>query len=100
MSHHSGSEPFPGTPEELQRMKALLRSEQAKLQGEYPEGRLNTDDEGAVALSVGHEKGKVIITFAHPTAWIGFTPEQAAQLAQSVLDHARAAGLIGYTIRI
>ena len=40
---------------------------------------------------VGHENGKVVMQFASPTAWIGFTPEQAMDIAQTLITHARKA---------
>ena len=73
----------------------LLKDMQRKLQGEFPDGRLNAHDEGALAVMVGHEKGRVMMKFPSPTAWIGFTPEQAMDIAQMLITHARQAGLVG-----
>lgn len=69
--------------------------------GEFPNGRLNQQDEGAVACAVGHEKGVVKLLFPKPVAWIGFTPEQAIDLAQDLIKHARKCGFAGvYTLQI
>jgi hypothetical protein len=39
--------------------------------------------------------------FASPTAWIGFTPEQAMDIAQTLISHARKAGIVGvYTLQL
>ena len=56
--------------------------------GRFPEGQLNSNDEGEIRIAVGHQDGKVIIDFGKPTAWIGFTSEQARLLAKSLVDHA------------
>jgi hypothetical protein len=108
MSHH-GQDGF--TPEQNSAMHEMLMKAaahaQKKLQGEFPDGRLTLagrpiiSDEGAVAVVVGHEKGKVVMSFPHPTAWIGFTPNQAMDIAQSLITHAREAGIVGvYTIKL
>lgn len=109
MSHH-GQDPFDEKHSELM-WKILsaeqrstgdpLRDMQRKLQGEYPDGRLNKNDEGAQAVMIGHEKGKVVMQFPTPTAWIGFTPEQAMDIAQTLITHARKAGIVGvYTLQL
>lgn len=55
----------------------------------------------ALAVMIGHENGKVVMQFASPTAWIGFTPEQAMDIAQMLITHARQAGIVGvYTIKL
>jgi hypothetical protein len=77
----------------------VLREAQA--QGEYPGGRLNEHDEGAIAIAIGHKNGRVVLTFDNPVRWCAFTPEQALSIAQGLIDHAREAGLKGpVTIRI
>ena len=109
MSHH-GQDPLNEKQSELlhkilsakqQITGDPLRDMQRKLQGEFPDGRLNANDEGALAVMIGHEKGKVVMQFASPTAWIGFTPEQAMDIAQMLITHARKAGIVGvYTLRL
>lgn len=84
MSHH-GNQPPPEPPE-------FLRDMQRQLHGEFPDGRLNATDQGSVAVMIGHERGKVVMQFPHPTAWVGFTAQQALDIAQSLIDHARKCG--------
>lgn len=91
MSHH-GYNPLNDKQGEI------LRSIFAKQDGEmrkaiFPDGKLNHNDEGVLAFGVGLEGGKVVIHFAEPTAWMGMTPDQAAELAAVLLKHARTAGL-------
>ncbi len=83
MSHHSPNDDT----------TRALRSEMQKLMGEYPEGRLNDDDAGAVAMAVGVESERVILRFAKPVAWVGFSGDEAMELAQVLIKHARAAGI-------
>ena len=98
MSHHSNQPYIPPINEKLEEELKVL---QKRLHGEFPNGRLNKEDDGALAVMVGHEMGKVVIQFPHPTAWIGFTPEQAMDIAQLLISHAREAGLVGvYTIKL
>lgn len=85
MSHHGND---PTTPD-------FLRDMQRQLQGEFPEGRLNANDQGSVAVMVGHERGKVVMQLPHPTAWIGFTPQQALDIAETLIRHARSCGVVG-----
>ena len=90
MSHHS-SKPFDETPEERAQREAMSDA-MAKLLGEYPDGKLNQNDEGALALIIGNENGRVILRFPKPVAWIGFTPEQALEIAESLIQNARKCG--------
>lgn len=61
--------------------------------GEYPDGRLNSDDAGALPLAIGSADGKVVMEFPKPVAWIGFTGDQAMEIAQTLIKHARKAGV-------
>lgn len=72
-----------------------------KLMGEYPEGRLNENDAGAVSMAVGTEGDKVILRFPKPVTWVGFTGDEAMQLAQDLIKHARRAGITApFVLRI
>jgi hypothetical protein len=81
MSHH-------GNNEDRAAMSELTK----KLMGEYPNGRLNENDAGALAVSIGQEGGAVVMRFPKPVAWIGFTPEQSVEIAQMLIKRAREAG--------
>ncbi len=80
MSHHGNDVP------------RELREEMARLFGEYPNGRLNAEDSGALAVAITHENGAVKLQFPKPVAWIGFSPEQAIDIAETLIKHARALG--------
>lgn len=81
MSHHS-SKPNAALSESMQR-----------LLGEYPDGRMNEDDAGAIAMQIGTEQGRVVLRFPKPVAWVGMTGDEAMQLAQDLMRHARRAGI-------
>lgn len=91
MSHHGRSFPDP-QPLDPDQQKAM-HDAMSKLLGEFPDGKLNQNDEGALAVMIGSEGGRVIVRFPKPVAWIGFTPEQALDIAQTLISHARKAGL-------
>jgi hypothetical protein len=94
MSHHSND----GFDEE---QRKAMHAAMQKVFGEYPEGKLNKNDKGGLAFIVEHENGKVVLKFPKPVAWIGFTPEQAVEIAQHFIRHARECGFKSeFTIRI
>jgi hypothetical protein len=57
---------------------------------EYPQGQLNTEDEGALKLAVGSADGVVRVDFGKPVAWLGLPPAEAVQFARLILRHAGA----------
>lgn len=59
--------------------------------GEFPQGKLNDDDEGELHMGVAYDKldGIVRVDFGKPVAWLGLPPPQAVALAQLLLKHAR-----------
>lgn len=81
MSHH-------GNPPQNPAMHEMMK----KLMGEYPQGRLNQNDAGALAMSVAVQNGKVIVEFPKPVAWFGMTPKEAIGMAEMLISKARAAG--------
>lgn len=95
MSHHSRSPfNFDDLPEdERERCDFLMKqltAAQHQFQDEFPDGRLNKDDQGAVGVVVGLQNGKVFMALPHPTSWVGFTPDQAVEIANALLKNARA----------
>jgi len=85
MSHH-GSSPDQMDPER----RVALSQEVKKLLGEFPDGRLNPQDEGALAMAVSSEGRVVKIEFTKPVAWIGFSAQEAVDLAELLIKRARA----------
>lgn len=100
MSHH-GNDPSESAMRELiasisrqrdEEVSSHLKAAQAKVQGEYPDGRLKADDDGAVLVAIGHDDGKVVMRFPHTLTWIGFSAQQAMDIAATLVEHARQCG--------
>lgn len=95
MAHH-GSDPFesedPNGQERRKHLKELLNTTSFRgALGEFPEGQLNQADEGAIQFGVAVDRGKVVLDFGKTVAWIGMTPQQAADLASCLVKRAREA---------
>ena len=62
--------------------------------GEFPEGKLNQNDEGEIRFGVAadREHNKIILNFGKPVAWIGMSPGQAIALADLLRSKARFVG--------
>jgi hypothetical protein len=56
--------------------------------GEFPRGKLNDDDEGALRLAVTAHEGVVKIIFGKPVAWLGLPKKEALELAATIKKHA------------
>ena len=89
MSHH-GQPPSPfsvdADPDKFDKLREALGAT-----GRFPEGKLNKTDEGELRLAVRHEPDKVFVEFGTSVAWIGFSPQQAVDVAQMLIRHARQA---------
>lgn len=48
---------------------------------EFPRGKLNETDEGAIHIGVTVDQDCVVLAFPSPVTWIGMAAEQAEQLA-------------------
>lgn len=60
--------------------------------GLFPEGKLNEDDEGEIAIAIMIINNKIIIDFGKQIHWIGFTKEQAEQIGYSLIKKASKLG--------
>lgn len=96
MSHH-GSDPLMDEKnnEIINRVLGLPNIQaQDKIKlgatGKFPEGKLNENDEGEIALGIAADKDnkKIIMNFGKPTAWIGFNVEQALNIANTLIKKA------------
>jgi uncharacterized Zn-binding protein involved in type VI secretion len=90
MSHH-GSDPFDEKRAEFMRKLKDTTSFRGAI-GAYPNGMLTKSDEGSIQFAIGEVDGKVVIDFGTPVAWLGMTPQEAADLTSSILRAARGAG--------
>ena len=82
MSHNSSN------PEQ----ERVLSEAMKKMFGEFPNGRLNEDDQGAIPIAIGHQEGRVTMQFPRNLNWIGFTADQAVDIANTLIEHARIIG--------
>jgi len=89
MSHHSSEWPFGKADPNRRAMHEAMK----QTFGEHPDGKLNADDAGALPLMIAEENGKVVMAFPKPVAWIGFTGDQAMEIAQTLIKHARKVGI-------
>jgi len=56
--------------------------------GEFPEGKLNKDDEGALNIGITDKDGEIIIHFGTPIAWLAMDPTRARQFAAVIIARA------------
>jgi hypothetical protein len=98
MSHH-GRNPFdgedgPGFQRRQKMMRDLLTTaaEFRGAMGEFPQGKLTPQDEGAIRFAVGEQGGKVVIDFGTAVHWFAMTAQEAADLASILLSKARLVG--------
>lgn len=84
-------------------MRKLFENEQAsrqrfqdqvdrRAQRSWSEGRTGPSDDGDLAFAIGSDPatGLVRVDFGKPVEWIGMPAQQAVELAQALIKHARA----------
>ena len=74
----------------LEDIKNILDEENQKIKGSFPLGKLKETDEGAIAIGIGQENGKIVLKFPKPVAWLGFTPNDARAIAMMLIKHAES----------
>lgn len=82
MSHHSS---IPRQNSDLlKRPQSGVDEHKLGATGRFPDGKLNEHDEGEIAIGIAHDAqtGKIVMNFGQPTAWIGFTKDQARDIAR------------------
>ena len=67
--------------------------------GEFPQGKLNDYDEGAVRIGVAYDKldGIVRVEFGKPVAWLGLPPPEAINFAKLLLKNS---GVKSFTLEM
>ena len=61
----------------------------------YSDGRLSKDDDGDLTISVGSDKGRVVLEFGKPIKWLAWPPEQAIEFAKELERKARCVQATG-----
>lgn len=97
MSHHSSDD---SGDQRHSEMEKKFHEALKETLGEFPNGKLNDRDEGAIPMAVETENGVIKLVFPKPVAWVGFTPEQAVQLANDLIKHARRSGHMPFVITL
>jgi len=71
-------------------------------QNDYPAGMYGGSDEGAIGIGVAPDidNARVVLNFGTPVAWLALEPEQAANLAQSLMKAARKSSKKPRTLEI
>lgn len=103
MGHHGSDEPSDEMMRAMKAMKetrddmrkVLAESPQFGATGKYPMGELDKSDEGEIAFGVASHRGKVIMNFGKPVAWLGMDARQAGALAALLIQHAQRCRGIG-----
>ena len=58
---------------------------------QYPEGKMNLEDEGAIGILIGIEGPNVIIQFPSPVVWLGLPGDQAIEMGRTLIKRGREA---------
>ncbi len=58
----------------------------------FPDGRIGPTDDGELAFSIGPhpERELIVLDFGKPVEFVAMPPQQAIDLAQALIKHARA----------
>lgn len=56
--------------------------------GDFPRGKLNADDEGALTLGIAVKDKTLIIDFGKPVVWLGLDKATALQIAETIRKRA------------
>lgn len=89
MAHHS-EVPRSASSDALFR-ELFAEKERLGPTGAFPQGRLTSEDEGEIRMGITVHNGKVVMDFGKPTAWVGMDPQQARDLAATLIRRANEA---------
>lgn len=86
MQHHGDND------HQSELLKLFREQQEGQAKRQWPQGRIDGTDDGQIAFKVGGdaERGVVVIDFGKPVAWTAMSPQEAVQLAQMLIKHARA----------
>lgn len=80
----------PMDPERAARVREMFAEMATPLgaTGKHPLGKLTDTDQGEIRMAIGADSGRVLLDFGTPCRWVGMTPEQARDIARSILESA------------
>lgn len=58
--------------------------------GEFPRGKFNEDDKGALNIRMGIHDKTIVIAFGTKVAWIGFGADEAEGFANNIMELVKA----------
>jgi hypothetical protein len=70
-------------------MDRMAKTDGLGATNQFPDGKLTPQDEGEIQLSMATVDDKIVLNFAKPIAWIGFTPDQAHNLGRLLIKRAK-----------
>lgn len=56
--------------------------------GEFPQGKLNDDDEGELRMAIITKEKTVIIDFGKPVHWLGMSRDEARAFGELIIQKA------------
>lgn len=85
LSHHGDEQRESELQKMFQEQRELVSSRK------WPNGRISGDDDGQLVFKIGSdpEKELVYLEFPKPVTWTAMPPQQAIELAQLLIRHAR-----------
>ena len=60
-------------------------------ENEFPDGKLNEEDEGELITAIGIENGRVMVQWPQPITWVAFDPDKADEFADTLKRRAQEA---------
>lgn len=57
--------------------------------GDYPNGKLDFDDDGGIRVDLSTYRGRIILSFSVPITWLGMNPDQAITIAEKMIEYAK-----------
>ncbi len=95
MGHHGNEAFFNQEPFDEEFMKKFTKQKSGDMTdllgstGAYPNGKMNTNDEGELVIGVTKSQGNVVVDFGKKVHWIGFSPAQAIGLGELLIKRAK-----------
>lgn len=88
--HHH--EDYEAQRQQSELLKRFQQERNGEAKREWPEGRVSGDDDGSLTFKIGADPDKelVAIEFSKETLWVAMGPQQAIDLAQQLIKHARS----------
>lgn len=74
--------------ERVSALRQMLLAKTPGATGEFPDGKINPEDEGELRLAVGHDQDNVRIEFGKQVAWLAMPRADAVEFARAVMRHA------------